>query len=216
MRPRRSSDGCRPSTGSAWCRSPPTADVAVPPTTDHALVIDSIMRLEPGGATAIGDAMVTSTEASQRLIGEWVAGASAASGAGTGSGNALRADPVPDGAAERRRQLSRHPGGGGHRSRGPRRRAGLDHRLRDRHRRPARPARAGRPRDVADDRGRDRRSGLPGRERPGAAPRVYRDLGSSLGYRIERHEVTSWAVGLGLLAGLLAATASLRFTGRLP
>ncbi len=46
--------------------------------------------------------------------------------------------------------------------------------------------------------------------------RVYRDLGSSLGYRIERHEVTSWAVGLGLLAGLLAATTSLRFTGRLP
>lgn len=45
---------------------------------------------------------------------------------------------------------------------------------------------------------------------------VYEDLGSSIGFRVERTEVTSWFIGFGLVAALFAALASLRFTGRLP
>ncbi|HEU4675969.1 MAG TPA: VWA domain-containing protein [Motilibacteraceae bacterium] len=46
--------------------------------------------------------------------------------------------------------------------------------------------------------------------------RVYDDIGSSIGYRLERHEVTTWFVGLALLAALAAAAASLRWFARLP
>jgi Ca-activated chloride channel family protein len=45
---------------------------------------------------------------------------------------------------------------------------------------------------------------------------VYSDLGSSLGYRTERREVTSWFVGAGLVAALLAAAGSLVWFSRLP
>jgi Ca-activated chloride channel homolog len=45
---------------------------------------------------------------------------------------------------------------------------------------------------------------------------VYKDIGSSIGYRTERHEVTSWFVGAALLAALAAAAASLRWFARLP
>ncbi|MDQ1670421.1 MAG: Ca-activated chloride channel [Actinomycetota bacterium] len=45
---------------------------------------------------------------------------------------------------------------------------------------------------------------------------VYADLGSSIGYRTERREVTSWFIGFGLLAALLAAAGSLAWFSRLP
>jgi Ca-activated chloride channel family protein len=45
---------------------------------------------------------------------------------------------------------------------------------------------------------------------------VYADLGSSIGYRTERREVTSWFIGAGLLAALLAAAGSLAWFSRLP
>jgi Ca-activated chloride channel family protein len=45
---------------------------------------------------------------------------------------------------------------------------------------------------------------------------VYADLGSSIGYRTERREVTSWFLGAGLLAALLAAAGSLAWFSRLP
>lgn len=45
---------------------------------------------------------------------------------------------------------------------------------------------------------------------------VYEDLGSSIGYRVERQEVTAWFIGLGLLAAGLAALASLAWFSRLP
>jgi Ca-activated chloride channel homolog len=45
---------------------------------------------------------------------------------------------------------------------------------------------------------------------------VYKDLGSSIGYRTEYHEITTWFVGLALVLGLTAAAASLAFTSRLP
>jgi Ca-activated chloride channel homolog len=45
---------------------------------------------------------------------------------------------------------------------------------------------------------------------------VYEDIGSSVGYRTERREVSVWFIGFGLLAALGAAAASLLWFSRLP
>jgi Ca-activated chloride channel family protein len=45
---------------------------------------------------------------------------------------------------------------------------------------------------------------------------VYRDLGSSIGYRVTPHEITQWFVGIALLFGLSGAAMSLAWTSRLP
>ncbi|MFP5320060.1 MAG: VWA domain-containing protein [Acidimicrobiia bacterium] len=45
---------------------------------------------------------------------------------------------------------------------------------------------------------------------------VYRDIGSSIGFRTVPQEVTSWFVGLGLLFALAAAGGSLLWSSRLP
>ncbi|MQA88018.1 MAG: VWA domain-containing protein [Streptosporangiales bacterium] len=45
---------------------------------------------------------------------------------------------------------------------------------------------------------------------------VYEDIGSSIGYRTERRDVSAWFVGLGLLAALAAAAGSLVWFSRLP
>ena len=106
------------------------------------------------------------------------------------------ANPVAGGAAERRRQLPRHPGRGGHRSRGRCRCAGVDHRIRNRQWRPWRtqpvPVDHETLRTIAAETG---GPGLPAPRVPVELRGVYRDLGSSLGYRLERTEITSWAVG---------------------
>lgn len=46
--------------------------------------------------------------------------------------------------------------------------------------------------------------------------KVYADIGSSVGYRTEKREVTSWFIGLGLAFALGAAGASLLWFSRLP
>jgi Ca-activated chloride channel family protein len=46
--------------------------------------------------------------------------------------------------------------------------------------------------------------------------KVYADIGSSVGYRTEKREITSWFVGLGLFFGLAAAASSLVWFSRLP
>ena len=46
--------------------------------------------------------------------------------------------------------------------------------------------------------------------------KVYEDIGSSIGYRTERREVSAWFVGIGLIAALAAAAASLTWFSRLP
>jgi Ca-activated chloride channel homolog len=46
--------------------------------------------------------------------------------------------------------------------------------------------------------------------------RVYADIGSSIGYRTEEREVTSWVVGLALAFALAAAAGSLLWSSRLP
>jgi len=45
---------------------------------------------------------------------------------------------------------------------------------------------------------------------------VYKDLGSSIGYRTEYREVTTWFLGLSLALAFAAAATSLAFTSRLP
>jgi Ca-activated chloride channel family protein len=44
---------------------------------------------------------------------------------------------------------------------------------------------------------------------------VYRDLGSQIGYTVERREVTTWFVGIGLLLAFAAAAGSLLWSNRL-
>ena len=46
--------------------------------------------------------------------------------------------------------------------------------------------------------------------------KVYEDMGSSIGHRIEPREVTQWYAGAALLFGLCAAAMSLLWTSRLP
>lgn len=45
---------------------------------------------------------------------------------------------------------------------------------------------------------------------------VYEDIGSSVGWRTERQDVSAWFIGAGLLAALAAAGASLAWFSRLP
>ena len=46
--------------------------------------------------------------------------------------------------------------------------------------------------------------------------KVYEDMGSSIGHRVEPREVTQWYAGIALLLGLAAAGLSLIWTSRLP
>jgi Ca-activated chloride channel homolog len=46
--------------------------------------------------------------------------------------------------------------------------------------------------------------------------RVYEDMGSSIGHRVNPREVTQWYAGVGLLLALVAAGMSLLWTSRLP
>jgi Ca-activated chloride channel family protein len=46
--------------------------------------------------------------------------------------------------------------------------------------------------------------------------KVYEDMGSSIGHRVEPREVTQWYAGAALLFGLMAAGFSLVWTSRLP
>ncbi|GIF67760.1 membrane protein [Asanoa ishikariensis] len=46
--------------------------------------------------------------------------------------------------------------------------------------------------------------------------RVYEDMGSSIGHRVEPREVTHWYAGFALLLGLIAAGLSLVWSSRLP
>jgi Ca-activated chloride channel family protein len=50
----------------------------------------------------------------------------------------------------------------------------------------------------------------------GELKKVYQDMGSSIGHRVEPREVTQWYAGFALLLGLAAAGASLIWTSRLP
>jgi Ca-activated chloride channel family protein len=50
----------------------------------------------------------------------------------------------------------------------------------------------------------------------GELKKVYEDMGSSIGHRVEPREVTQWYAGAALLFALVAASMSLLWTSRLP
>jgi Ca-activated chloride channel homolog len=50
----------------------------------------------------------------------------------------------------------------------------------------------------------------------GELKKVYEDMGSSIGHRVQPSEVTQWYAGFALLFGLIAAALSLLWTSRLP
>ncbi|GAA0465500.1 membrane protein [Paractinoplanes deccanensis] len=50
----------------------------------------------------------------------------------------------------------------------------------------------------------------------GELKKVYEDMGSSIGHRVQPREVTQWYAGVALLLGLAAAASSLLWTSRLP
>jgi Ca-activated chloride channel family protein len=50
----------------------------------------------------------------------------------------------------------------------------------------------------------------------GELKKVYEDMGSSIGHRVQPREVTQWYAGFALLFGLIAAALSLLWTSRLP
>jgi Ca-activated chloride channel family protein len=50
----------------------------------------------------------------------------------------------------------------------------------------------------------------------GELKKVYEDMGSSIGHRVEPREVTQWYAGAALLLALVAASLSLLWTSRLP
>lgn len=178
-----------------------TASVAVPPTTDHPLVLEAIDQLRLNGATAIGDAIATAVKAARRPVGDQVADVAdiPARVVLLSDGKNSRGIPVEEGieaAVAAKVPVSTIAYGTDNGTLGsvpvPVDRETLA--------------------DIAERTG--------GKEYEAASAEelraVYEDLGSSLGYRRERAEVTAWFVGLGLVAALLAAAASLRFSGRLP
>jgi Ca-activated chloride channel family protein len=186
------------------------ATIAVAPTTDHALVEDAIRRLQPQGATAIGDAIVAATGASQQTAPASVASASEQAGSKGAQRVPARVVLLSDGANSSGVPVT----------------AGIEAAVNSGVRvstiaygtdggllgRTAVPVDRETLRTIAEQTG--------GRAYEAATAaelrEVYEDLGSSLGFRVERTEITSWFVGLGLAFALLAALASLRFTGRLP
>ena len=175
----------------------------VSPTTDHELVKRNLQNIILGPRTAIGEAVFASlgaiasvptapgqTPPPARIVlmsdGETTVGRS----------NELAA------AGRRRRQ-------------GPR----LHHRLRHRrglrrgrgpqHPRPREPRRAAQLAEQTDGSAFEAATAKELRK-------VYADIGSSVGYRTEKREITSWFVGLGLFFGLAAAASSLVWFSRLP
>ncbi len=192
-----------------------SASVAVPPTTDHELVVSAIRGLQVDGATAIGDALVASVQGAR----EGVDTSDGSTGNDAGPGGRAPGDPakVParvvllsDGQSSRGVSVEQGI------------RTALDAKV------PVSTIAYGTDsgmlgltpvpvdRDtlaqIADETG--------GKAYQAATAEqlrsVYEDLGSSIGFRVERTEITSWFIGFGLVAALFAALASLRFTGRLP
>jgi Ca-activated chloride channel family protein len=74
------------------------------------------------------------------------------------------------------------------------------------------PADADSLRGLADDTGGQAYEAASGEE----LGEVYADIGSSIGTRAERQEVSAWFVGAGLLAAAAAAAFSLAWFSRLP
>jgi Ca-activated chloride channel family protein len=183
-----------------------TASVLVPATTDRDAVRAGIRGLELGPATAIGEGIFASLQAiataSARLSDEGQPPAPAAIVL-LSDGETTRGRPNEQAAADAKEAgvpvdtiAYGTPGGtldiGGQQIAVPVNEDAL--------------------RDIATATGGSHHRAASGDE----LESVYRNLGSSIGYRTEHREVTSWFVGLALGLGLAAAATSLAFSSRLP
>jgi Ca-activated chloride channel family protein len=176
-----------------------TASLDVPPTTDRAEVQRALASMSPDGGTAIGDAITTSVEASQRAAADGEGEPVPARVVLLSDGQNSQGSPVDAGiqaalgADVPVSTIAYGTDGGtlGNLS------VPVDRETLA---------------QIADETGGEAYEAASAEELEG----VYEDLGSSIGYRTETQEISSWFIGGGLVLAMLAAAASLRFTGRLP
>ncbi|MEJ3651400.1 VWA domain-containing protein [Actinomycetes bacterium KLBMP 9759] len=179
------------------------AAVAVPPSTDRTGVLDALHRPNLGAGTAIGDAVLASLGAVRGL--DELAGTEPpparivllSDGANTaGTGLAAAASAAARAGVPVSTIAYGTPEGtvtaGGQTQRVPVDSAALD--------------------ALAQGSGGQSYTAATGEE----LREVYRDIGSSIGYRTEQQEITGWVLGAALLAALAAGVASLAWFSRLP
>jgi Ca-activated chloride channel homolog len=179
------------------------ARLVVPPTTDREIVRRGIQRLELGPATAIGEAVYSSLEAiatydeqsetdppPARIVllsdGTNTAGRPLEGAAEASAEAGVPIYTIAYGTPEGTVQLG-----------------GILQRV---------PVDAAVLQAVAETTGGGFYQAASGEELAG----VYQDIGSSVGYRTERQEVSAWFIGFGLVAAMAAAAASLLWFSRLP
>ncbi|WP_232665939.1 VWA domain-containing protein [Pseudonocardia sp. TRM90224] len=179
------------------------AAVAVPPSTDRTGILDALERPDLGAGTAIGDAVLASLGAVRGL--DELAGTEPpparivllSDGANT-AGSGL--DAAASAAAQAGVPVSTIAYGtpeGTVTSGGQTQRVPVDS-----------AALAG----LAQGSGGQSYTAATGAE----LQEVYRDIGSSIGYRTEQQEITGWVLGASLLFALAAGVASLAWFSRLP
>jgi Ca-activated chloride channel family protein len=194
-----------------------TATVVVPPTQDHAAVRQAVQNLQLGPATAIGEAVYSSLQG----IATVDTGQSTADGAAGPDGAAPDEEPAParivlmsDGS----NTAGRDPAEAAAAARA----AGVpvstiaygtaEGTITLGGQTQAVPVDAEALRQLAQDTGGEAYTAATGEE----LSEVYADIGSSVGTRAERQEVSAWFIGAALLAGVAAAALSLLWFARLP
>jgi len=178
-----------------------TAQVLMPPTTDHAAVSRAVNRLNLGPRTAIGEAIFASLDSvallpsgpgapPARIVllsdGETTAGRP-----NVEAGEAARAAGVPVSTIAFGTDEGTVTVGD---------------------RTVSVPANKGALRAIAEETGGSFFEAASSEE----LRKVYEDIGSSVGYTKERREVTSWFVGIALVLAALAAAGSMLWSSRLP
>ncbi|MEV0162757.1 VWA domain-containing protein [Nonomuraea fuscirosea] len=178
-----------------------SASVAVPPTTDRRTVLSALDRLGTGSGTAIGEAVFSSLDAIAALDSEEEAppahivllsdgssttGRTVSDAAAQASARGVPVTTIAYGTADGTISL------GGQEVRVPVDGPAL--------------------RDLADAAGGGFYEAASGDE----LQAVYEDIGTSVGYRVERQEVWQWFVGAGLIFALIAAVTSMLWFSRLP
>lgn len=178
-----------------------SAQVVVPPTTEHAGVTRAVDRLTLGPRTAIGEAIFASLDSvallpagpgapPARIVllsdGETTAGRSNAEASEAARAAGVPVSTIAFGTDEGTVTV------GDRQVPVPANREALS--------------------EIAEDTGGSFFEAASGKE----LREVYEDIGSSVGYTNERREVTSWFVGLGIVLAALSAAGSMLWSSRLP
>ncbi|MFC5823731.1 VWA domain-containing protein [Nonomuraea insulae] len=178
-----------------------SASVAVPPTTDRRTVLEALERLRTDSGTAIGEAVYSSLEAIAALDSEEEAppahivllsdgssttGRTVGEAAAEASGRGVPVTTIAYGTPDGVISLS-----------------GRDVPV---------PVDGPALRGLAETAG----GGFYEAASGGELQAVYEDIGTSVGYRVERQEVWQWFVAAGLVFALIAAVTSMLWFSRLP